>query len=113
MSETRAALIWCAFPTQNEARAVAETLLAERLIACANIIPGVVSLFWWQDEIEAADEVAMLCKTSALQLAAASTRLAKLHPYDVPAVSGWIADEAPDAMRQWLAETTGERAASS
>lgn len=85
---------------------MAEKLLAEKLIACANIIPGVVSVFRWGGEIQTQNEVAMLCKTSEEHLARATARLAELHPYDVPAIAGWIADEAPDVTRQWLEEAT-------
>ena len=41
-------LIWCPFPDEGEARRVAGTLLDEGLIACANIVPGMISLYVWQ-----------------------------------------------------------------
>jgi periplasmic divalent cation tolerance protein len=103
MSHPGAALIWCPFPTQEEARAVARVLVAEQLIACANIVPQLISVFVWQGELCEEEEVGMLCKTNTRRLAPAIARLAELHSYDTPAIFGWNAAEAPPATLSWLA----------
>lgn len=45
-----AALIWCPFSDAESAEAVASALLDERLIACANLLPAVRSLYRWNGE---------------------------------------------------------------
>lgn len=100
---TGAALIWCPFPDAGEPQKVARQLLEERLIACANILPAMQSVFRWQGEIGTAEEVAVLFKTSAARLEAATARLAQLHSYDVPAIAGWHADSTPPETCEWLA----------
>ena len=107
MNEARAALIWCPFANSAQAQAVAETLLVENLIACANIIPGLLSVFRWEGEIQSSNEAAALMKTTAPKLAPATARLAQLHPYEVPAIAGWLIDEMPDITGQWLAKAAG------
>lgn len=102
MSTARAALIWCPFASIEEARGAARVLLEERLVACANIVPGVISLYRWQGRIEEAGEAVLLAKTQAPLLEAAVNRLAQLHPYDTPAILGWDAAEAPPATLAWL-----------
>ncbi|MFD2263085.1 divalent-cation tolerance protein CutA [Lacibacterium aquatile] len=79
-------LIYAVLPDVDAARAIAGTLVEERLIACANILPGTTSIYRWEGEICEAQEVVMICKTSADQAVAARDRLAALHPYDVPAI---------------------------
>lgn len=106
MSET-AALAWCPFPDRDSAHAVAAMLLEEKLIACANIFPGVESVFEWQGECSSAQEVGVLFKTVGAKLDALVERLGDCHPYDTPAVLGWRCDASYPATLQWLGETVG------
>ena len=96
------ALIWCPFGDIQSAEAVADALLEERLIACANILPAVRSLYRWNGERGEGGEVAVLFKTRADLLDAAVARLEALHPYDTPAISGWRCDAVGVAMLSWL-----------
>lgn len=102
-----AALIWSTFGDMQSAEAVAGTLLEERLIACANILPTVRSLYRWNGERGDGSEVAVLLKTRADLLDATVTRLEALHPYDAPAISGWRCDEAGAATLGWLERDCG------
>lgn len=98
------ALIWCPFPDRASARDTAARLLDEGLIACANILGDIESLFRWKGERGETNEVAVLFKTDSSLLEPAITRLASLHPYDTPAIMGWHCDAVPQATRAWLAE---------
>ena len=102
MSAAGAALIWCAFPSREQALEVARTLLDERLIACANILPMVESVYRYEGAITSGAEVGVVFKTSAALLPRATERLHALHPYETPAIAGWNADIAPPAMLAWL-----------
>ncbi len=104
MMNAEAALIWCPFPDAAAAQSVAEQLLTERLIACANIMPGVASVYRWQGAINTGSEVGVLFKTTQAALQDASARLEHLHPYDTPAIMGWPAEAAPDTTLNWLAQ---------
>lgn len=105
-----AALIWCPFASRADAEAAAGALLDAGLIACANILPGMISLYTWQGERGAGEEVAMLGKTTAAALEAAVAKLAEIHPYDCPAIVSWRADTAAPATLAWLAAETGKNA---
>lgn len=107
MSENAAALAWCPFPDAASAREVAAQLLAEKLIACANIIPAIESVYEWQGRVESGTEVAVLFKTTTGRLDALVRRLGEAHPYDTPAIVGWRCDAAHGATLQWLGETIG------
>lgn len=100
------ALIWCPFPDEKAAEAAAMTLLDEQLIACANLLGPIRSLFEWQGERGEALEVGVLFKTDEALLDAAIARIAELHPYDTPAVLGWPAHAAPSTAA-WLGGLTG------
>jgi len=101
-----AALLWCPFGDEASARVAATALIEEGLAACANIIPGLTSIYRWEGAVTQASETGVLFKTTALLLSEASERLAQLHPYDVPAIVGWKAQQAPRATLDWLAQQT-------
>lgn len=96
------ALIWCPFPDEAAAASAAGQLLDERLIACANILPAMRSIYAWQGERGEASEVGVLFKTDASVLDRATARLAEIHPYDTPAVLGWKVDTAAGPTAEWL-----------
>ena len=96
------ALIWCPFPDDASASAAAKSLLDEKLIACANILPQIQSIFDWNGERSESREVGMLAKTEAELLERAIARIAKLHPYEQPAIVGWRCDAASPATLAWL-----------
>ena len=96
------ALIWCPFADEASAEKVAKELFDERLIACANILPPMRSLYVWEGKREDAAEVGVLFKTDASALDRATARLAEIHPYDAPAVLGWRTDSASAPTAQWL-----------
>ncbi|UVI39916.1 divalent-cation tolerance protein CutA [Qipengyuania spongiae] len=105
---SEAGLIWCPFADEESAREVIAGLLAERLIACGNILPGVQSLYFWHGAQDSAGECGSLLKTSAPLLDRAMERLEALHPYDRPAVMGWLAATTP-ATAQWLETETAAK----
>ncbi len=103
MSVAGAALIWCPIGSEGEARELAAAMVGEGLVACANIVPQLTSVFRWQDKIETATEAGVLFKTRTDLLQRATERLAQLHPYDTPAIVGWKADAVPPVTLEWLA----------
>lgn len=96
------ALVWCPFPDEASAAEVADRLLDEKLIACANLLGSVRSLYQWNGERGDARECGVLFKTDAALLDIAVARIAELHPYDTPAVLGWRCDAAAPATAKWL-----------
>ena len=98
-----AALVWCPFPDTDSARAAADALLDDALIACANILGAIESRFVWEGARATGSEVGVLFKTTAERLEDVVERLGELHPYDTPAIIGWHADAVHPATFAWLA----------
>ena len=72
--------------TDEEAHKLAEVLLNQRKVACVNIVPGVSSLFWWQDKIDSAQESLLIAKTKASQLNELVRLVREIHSYDIPEI---------------------------
>lgn len=73
-------------PDAGEGERIAGRLLEEGLIACANIVPRVVSLYRWEGELRRDEEVLVIMKTTASRASQLVARTEELHPYDVPEV---------------------------
>lgn len=101
-----ALLCFCACPDRATADRIARTLVDERLAACVTALPGATSTYRWQGQVEQADEVLLLIKTTTGRYPALQARLPALHPYELPEL---VAVEAaaglPDYLH-WLADGT-------
>jgi len=73
-------------PDASVAERIGRTLVEERLAACANVLPGVTSVFRWKGAVETEAEVLMVIKTTADTVERTRRRLVELHPYEVPEV---------------------------
>jgi periplasmic divalent cation tolerance protein len=104
---TGVVLLYMTAPDQASAANIARTLLAERLIACANLLPGATSLYWWEGKIEEAGEVVVIAKSTAERTDAVIARVKQLHPYSCPCVVALPVVGGNDAFLAWVGlETT-------
>lgn len=97
-------LVYSLFGSAEQARAVARTLVEERLAACANILGPCTSIYEWQGKAKEGAEVPVLFKTSADRRDALMARIAQLHDYDVPAILALPVDAAHPPFAAWVAE---------
>ena len=91
---------------REEAETVAHTLVRDRLVACANILGGVRSLFHWQGKIDRADEQLIVMKGRSAHFQRIEQRIRELHSYEVPEIIALpvVAGSAP--YLNWLREET-------
>ncbi len=86
-------------PESTTARQIAQDLVAHKIAACVNIIPGLTSYYRWNDRIESGDEYLLLIKTTSVHLPAVEKRIKSLHPYELPEI---IAVSLKDGLREYL-----------
>lgn len=103
---TNARLIVTTAGSRGEAERIARTLVEERLAACVNLLPGLVSVYRWQGEIENADEVLLLIKTTVQHLEKVETVVRGLHSYDVPELLVLHLEGASQPYLEWLLQST-------
>jgi periplasmic divalent cation tolerance protein len=99
--------VYSVFASAEEAERIGRTVVEERLAACINILPPIRSIYRWKGDIETADEVAAILKTSNRQVDALITRIAALHSYDVPCIVTWPVDKLLADYADWVEENVG------
>ena len=92
------------FPDQETARDISSELVTKKLAACANILPGVESIYRWEEKIESGNETLVLFKLSEERQSAFQEKLRSLHPYEVPEIIFVpISSGLPEYLR-WVTE---------
>ena len=99
-SQTRIVLTTVA--SAEEAAELGRTLVDERLVACATMIPSVQSIYRWKGEIESATETLLMLKTGPDQLAALEARLRELHSYETPEFLVLAVESGSNSYLDWL-----------
>jgi periplasmic divalent cation tolerance protein len=89
-------------PSKQEAEKIAQRLLDKRLIACANIIGPVSSVFHWSGKTEHAEEYLMLLKSRKDLFEKLSETVKALHSYEVPEILVLPVVGGLEAYLSWL-----------
>jgi periplasmic divalent cation tolerance protein len=98
--------VYALFANAEEAGRIGRTMVEERLAACVNILGAVRSVYRWKGEVESADEVAAIFKTTHSSADALITRIAGLHSYDVPCIVTWPIDKVLASYAEWVDDST-------
>ncbi|MEK0081998.1 divalent-cation tolerance protein CutA [Benzoatithermus flavus] len=105
----KAAFCYVTCPSKEEALDIARTLMEERLIACANVLPDMMAIYRWQGAVHEASEVVLILKTSPSLAERVSERVQALHSYECPCVAVLPVTAGNLAYLDWIAaETAGE-----
>ena len=108
MNAERAVFVYTTFPSLVEAEKTGRAVLEQRLAACVNILPGMVSHYWWQGAIERGEEVVMIIKTRASLSEAVRAAVKAMHSYTTPAILVLPVEGGDPAYLAWLMAETEE-----
>ena len=86
---------------------MARSLVNERLVACANILGKMTSIYQWQGALEEQEEVAVLLKTRRDLTDAVTERIKSLHSYDLPCVISLLIQGGNPDFLSWLQGEVG------
>lgn len=102
MSES-ARIVLTTAGSPEEARRLAQTLVEERLAACATLVPAVESVYRWKGAIESSTETLLLIKTTSERIGPLETRLHELHSYETPEFLVIRVESGSAGYLEWLA----------
>ena len=101
-------LVLSTFPDMNKARQIGTALIERQLVACVNFVPGILSVYRWENEIQQDDEVLGVFKTRRALFLKVEATLTELHPYQTPEIVSLDVAQASKAYGSWIAQVTGE-----
>jgi periplasmic divalent cation tolerance protein len=105
----RVVFVYTTYPSIVEAEQAGRELVQRRLCACVNILPGMVSLYWWEGAIERGEEVVMIIKTRAALAEAVREAVRQLHSYTTPAILVLPIESVDPDYKDWLMAETERR----
>lgn len=92
--------ITCA--NREQALEISHALVAQKQVACANIIDGMTSVYNWRGEVQEEKEVLILAKTTAAKAESAVAAAKKIHPYEIPCITVLPVIAGFSAYLEWV-----------
>ena len=100
-------IVFVTCESREEAEKIAQAIIAEKLAACVNLLPGIRSCYVWERKLTWAEEVLLLIKTTRGRFGQLRDRVRALHSYEVPEVVSVSIDEASQSYLDWIDTSVG------
>ena len=101
-------LIYVTAGTREEAVTIGRTLVESRLAACANVLVGTASIYWWEGAVIEDDEVSLLVKTREELVDKVVEKVKEIHSYDCPCVVSIPISGGNPAFLDWIDAETAD-----
>ena len=102
----RAVFVYTTYPSIVEAERAGRALVEQRLCACVNILPGMISHYWWQGAVERGEEVVMIIKTRTSLADRVGTAVKEMHSSTTPALMVIALESVDPAYLAWIMAET-------
>lgn len=97
----KAMLVYITTPSREEAEKIAGIIIAERLAACANIFPGITSVYRQEESVRRETETVMIIKTAGGNTEKLTARICELHPYECPCIIVLPVEKGSPDFLEW------------
>jgi periplasmic divalent cation tolerance protein len=102
----RAVFVYTTYPSLVEAEAAGRALAERRLCACVNILPQMISHYWWEGALDRGEEVMMIIKTRVSLAERVRQEVKKRHSYQTPAISVIALESVDENYLAWIMAET-------
>ncbi|MFA6988845.1 MAG: divalent-cation tolerance protein CutA [Candidatus Gastranaerophilaceae bacterium] len=90
----------------NQAKKIAKKLVEEKFAACVNIVPKIISVYSWQNELCEDEEVLMIIKTRQELFEQTKNCILSNHPYAVPEIIMLPVINGLESYLNWIKSET-------
>lgn len=102
MKKASIQFLYVTFPNQQIAKKISQMLIKQKLIACANILPKMTSIYMWNNKMESSSECLAILKTTKSKVQKVEGFILEHHPYKTPCVASFDITRMSNPYRQWL-----------
>jgi periplasmic divalent cation tolerance protein len=100
-------IVFVTCESKEQAEAIAQAVVTEKLAACVNVLPGIRSCYVWERKLTWSAELLLLIKTTRGRFGQLRDRIRELHSYSVPEIVGVPIDEASEKYLEWIDTSVG------
>ena len=108
LSDDAALVVLCTAGDADSAASLARALVDARVAACVNVVPGLRSIYRWQDAVHDDAEVLLIVKTTVGRFDALQAEIRRRHPYDTPEILALEAARIDPRYAAWLIAALGD-----
>ena len=101
-------MVLCTCPDEQVASTIADKLVEEGMAACVNIMPGILSVYQWQGDVEHGNEVLLIIKTRQECYMELEDTILQLHPYELPEIIAVSIERGLSGYLEWIDRSTGK-----
>lgn len=101
---TTYSIVLCSCPDTDTATVIAGYLVTNKLAACVNVVPNVLSIYTWQGNTEQANEQLLVIKTKTSRYNDIEEAILDLHPYELPEIISVPIDTGLSPYLNWIDE---------
>lgn len=92
--------------SRQEALSIGRAVVGERLAACANVLDGMTSIYWWERSLQEEGEASLILKTRSDLIDRLTARIRELHSYACPCVVAMPISAGNPAYLDWIIQDT-------
>ena len=101
-------IVLCTCPDDQTATIIADRLVADAYAACVNIVPGIMSVYQWKNNIEHDEELLLIIKTRQDCYLELETVIQQLHPYELPEIIAVSIEQGLSGYLEWIDQSVGK-----
>jgi periplasmic divalent cation tolerance protein len=94
--------VYCICESIEQAKMIAKEVISKRFAACANILPKMTSIYWWEDSIEQSEEVVLIFKTREDLFESINSLVLSLHSYTTPCLISLPIISGNPSYLEWI-----------
>ena len=95
-------------PDTEVAERIVSALIERGLAACVQQLPAITSTYVWEGQVDRAQEILLLAKSTTTQFDSVCAAILALHPYDTPEILAVPVSDALPAYREWVETTVAD-----
>ena len=99
-------VVFCTTPDFDCAQNIAQSLVEKNIAACCNIVPGLTSVYSWDNKVQQDNEVLLIIKSVQENFETLKNEIGLLHPYEVPEIISLDIKESSKEYLDWIVIST-------